>query len=73
MLKRLFSGRVRNTMVDTQGRCETNDFLPGDIWYFTRGHGHMLQCLGNTPCSSILVFGDGHFVFPKDDVFINAD
>jgi len=55
------SGRVRTTVVDTEGRSETNDFLPGDIWYFPRGHGHMLQCLGNEPCFFILVFDNGYF------------
>ncbi|MFM7148598.1 MAG: cupin domain-containing protein, partial [Gemmataceae bacterium] len=44
------SGRVRTTVVDPKGRSETNDFSPGDIWYFPRGHGHMLQCLGKEPC-----------------------
>ncbi len=55
------SGRVRTTVVDPQGRSETNDFQPGDIWYFPRGHGHMLQCLGNEPCFFILVFDNGYF------------
>jgi oxalate decarboxylase/phosphoglucose isomerase-like protein (cupin superfamily) len=26
-----------------------------------RGHGHMLQCLGNEPCHFILVFDNGYF------------
>ena len=55
------SGRVRTTVVDPQGRSETNDFQPGDIWYFPRGHGHMLQCLGKEPCFFILVFDNGFF------------
>jgi hypothetical protein len=38
-----------------------DDFGPGDIWYFPRGHGHMLQCLGNEPCFFILVFDNGYF------------
>src|SRR5216684_652404 len=32
-------GRVRTTVIDPQGHSETNDFEPGDIWYFPRGHG----------------------------------
>jgi oxalate decarboxylase len=55
------SGRVRATVVDPQGRSETSDFQPGDIWYFPRGHGHVLQCLGNEPCFFILVFDNGYF------------
>jgi oxalate decarboxylase len=55
------SGRVRTTVVDPQGRTAIDDFGPGDIWYFPRGHGHMLQCLGNEPCHFILVFDNGYF------------
>jgi oxalate decarboxylase len=55
------SGRVRTTVVDPQGRTGIDDFGPGDIWYFPRGHGHMLQCLGNDPCHFILVFDNGYF------------
>jgi len=54
-------GRVRTTVVDPQGHAETNDFDPGDVWYFPRGHGHMLQCLGNQPCRFILIFDNGYF------------
>src|SRR5437870_11079823 len=27
-------GRVRTTVIDPQGDVETNDFEPGDVWYF---------------------------------------
>src|SRR6478736_1358587 len=27
-------GRVRTTVIDPQGCAETNEFEPGDIWYF---------------------------------------
>jgi len=54
-------GRVRTTVIDPQGDAETNDFDPGDIWYFPRGHGHMLQCLGHEPCDFILIFDNGYF------------
>jgi oxalate decarboxylase len=54
-------GQVRTTVVDPQGNAETNDFEPGDIWYFPRGHGHMLECLGNEPCHFILIFDNGYF------------
>src|SRR5438309_7557101 len=40
-------GRVRTTVIDPQGHSETNDFDPGDIWYFPRGHAHMPACLGD--------------------------
>jgi oxalate decarboxylase len=54
-------GRVRTTVIDPQGHAETNDFDPGDVWYFPRGHGHMLQCLGDKPCHFILIFDNGYF------------
>jgi len=57
----VISGRVRTTVIDPQGRAETNDFDPGDVWYFPRGHGHMLQCLGDEPCRFILIFDNGYF------------
>src|SRR5437016_6755472 len=54
-------GRVRTTVIDPQGHSETNDFEPGDIWYFPRGHAHMLECLGNKPTHFILIFDNGYF------------
>ena len=54
-------GRVRTTVIDPHGNSETNDFDPGDVWYFPRGHGHMLECLGNEPCHFILIFDNGYF------------
>jgi oxalate decarboxylase len=55
------SGRVRTTVFDPHGRAETNDFDPGDIWYFPRGHGHMLECLGDASCHFLLIFDNGYF------------
>jgi oxalate decarboxylase len=57
----VLTGRVRTTVIDPSGYAETNDFNPGDVWYFPRGHGHMLQCLGNEPCHFILIFDNGYF------------
>src|SRR5437588_9712224 len=54
-------GRVRTTVLGPGGSAETNDFEPGDIWYFPRGHGHMLECLGDGPCHFVLVFDTGYF------------
>lgn len=54
-------GRVRTTVVDPDGGAETDDFGPGDVWYFPRGHGHMLQCLGQEPCHFVLIFDNGYF------------
>ena len=57
----VLEGRVRTSVVDPQGYSETNDFEPGDVWYFPRGHGHMLECLGDKPCRFILIFDNGYF------------
>jgi len=57
----VIEGRVRTTVIDPQGHGETNDFEPGDVWYFPRGHGHMLECLGDEPCRFILIFDNGYF------------
>ena len=57
----VLAGRVRTTVIDPKGAAETNDFAPGDVWYFPRGHGHMLQCLGREPCHFILIFDNGYF------------
>jgi oxalate decarboxylase len=54
-------GHVRTTVIDPQGRAETNDFAPGDVWYFPRGHGHMLECLGDKPAHFVLIFDNGYF------------
>ena len=57
----VLEGRVRTTLVDPSGRSEINDFDPGDIWYFPRGHPHSLACLGDKPCHFILIFDNGYF------------
>ena len=57
----VLAGRVRTTVIDPKGAAETNDFEPGDVWYFPRGRGHMLQCLGTQPCHFILIFDNGYF------------
>src|ERR1700741_5031901 len=54
-------GRVRTTVIQPNGQTETNDFDPGDIWYFPRGHAHMLECLGDEPTHFILIFDNGYF------------
>jgi oxalate decarboxylase len=57
----VIEGRVRTTVIAPDGTAESNDFDPGDVWYFPRGHGHMLQCLGTQPCHFILIFDNGYF------------
>jgi oxalate decarboxylase len=57
----VIEGRVRTTVIDPHGGAETNEFEPGDVWYFPRGHGHMLECLGTEPTHFILIFDNGYF------------
>ncbi len=57
----VIEGRVRITVIDPQGGSEISDTGPGDIWYFPRGHGHVLECLGDEPTHFILIFDNGYF------------
>ncbi len=57
----VIEGSCRTTVTSPEGTWETNDFGPGDIWYFPRGHGHSIQCLGHKPCHFILIFDNGYF------------
>jgi len=54
-------GSVRTTVIDPDGCAETNEFGPGEIWYFPRGHGHSIATLGEKACHFILVFDNGYF------------
>ncbi|MHB8208042.1 cupin domain-containing protein [Mucilaginibacter sp.] len=57
----ILDGQVRTTVITPDGTTSTDDFEKGDIWYFPKGHGHMLQCLGDKPCHFLLGFDSGHF------------
>jgi oxalate decarboxylase len=57
----VLEGRVRTTVISPDGTSATDDFAAGDIWYFPKGHGHMLQCVGDKPCHFLLAFDSGHF------------
>jgi oxalate decarboxylase len=48
-------------VIAPNGQSESADFGPGDVWYFPKGHGHALQCLGPEEAHFILVFDTGHF------------
>lgn len=54
-------GRVRVTLFNPEGRVDIADAGPGDIFYFTRGHGHAIQNAGTAPTHFILIFDNGHF------------
>lgn len=57
----MIEGKVRTTVIMPTGQAEQTDFVVGDTWYFPRGHGHVLQNIGNTPAHFLLVFDNGHF------------
>lgn len=57
----VLEGRVRTTVISPNGTTATDEFKVGDIWYFPKGHGHMLQCVGDEPCHFLLGFDNGHF------------
>jgi oxalate decarboxylase len=57
----VIKGRVRTTVIGPEGLAETNDFDPGDVWYFPRGHGHALQNIGREEAHFVLVFDNGAF------------
>jgi hypothetical protein len=46
-------GRVRTTVIDR--------FLAGDIWYFPRSRGHVIETMGDKPRHFIPVFDNGYF------------
>jgi oxalate decarboxylase len=54
-------GRCRTTILSPDGSAETNDFDPGDVWYFPKGHPHSIQGLGPGICHFILMFDNGAF------------
>src|SRR5215469_17118519 len=57
----VIEGKVMGTVIAPNGEPATDIFLPGDLWYFPRGHGHALQNIGNTEAHFIIGFDDGHF------------
>ncbi|WP_235861765.1 cupin domain-containing protein [Pseudovibrio brasiliensis] len=57
----VMKGQCRTTVINPNGQSSTDDFEPGDVWYFPRGHGHSIQCLGDEPCHFILIFDNGYF------------
>jgi oxalate decarboxylase len=57
----VFEGNLRTTVHDPEGRSEINDFGPGDLWYFPRGHGHSIQGIGPGTAKFLLAFDNGYF------------
>jgi len=56
----VIEGRMRATVVMPNSQSEIAEFVPGDTWYFPRGHGHALQAM-DQDCHFLLGFDNGHF------------
>jgi oxalate decarboxylase len=57
----VIDGRCQTMVLDPSGASEINNFGPGDLWYFPKGHGHSIQTIGDKPCHFILSFDNGAF------------
>ena len=57
----VIGGRCQTVVLDPSGQTEINNFEPGDLWYFPKGHGHSIQTIGDEPCHFILSFDNGSF------------
>ncbi|MFB6456654.1 cupin domain-containing protein [Chitinophaga sp. Hz27] len=67
----VLKGKMRTTVVDPQGNTHIDLFSAGDVWYFPRGYGHVLQCVGEEQCHFILIFDNGNF--SEDHTFSITD
>jgi oxalate decarboxylase len=57
----VIDGRCQTVVLEPSGASEINNYEPGDLWYFAKGHGHSVQCIGDKPCHFILSFDNGAF------------
>lgn len=57
----VIEGRCQTVVLDPTGASEINNYEPGDLWYFPKGHGHSIQTIGDKPCHFILSFDNGAF------------
>ena len=57
----VIDGQCQTVVLDPSGQTEINNYGPGDLWYFPKGHGHSIQTIGNKPCHFILSFDNGAF------------
>jgi oxalate decarboxylase len=64
-------GYCRTTILHPTGDSVTDDFGPGDVWYFPKGYGHSIQGLGPGECHFLLIFDNGYF--SEDHTFSVTD
>ncbi len=57
----VIAGRCQTVALDPSGQTEVNNYVPGDLWFFPKGHGHAIQTIGDEPCHFLLSFDNGAF------------
>ncbi|MBV9250737.1 MAG: cupin domain-containing protein [Acetobacteraceae bacterium] len=57
----VIDGRCQTVVLEPSGASEINNYEPGDLWFFAKGHGHAIQTIGDKPCHFILSFDNGAF------------
>jgi len=67
----VITGTCRTTIIHPDGNSYTDNFGPGDVWYFPKGYGHSIQATGDEQCHFILIFDNGNF--SEDHTFSVTD
>ena len=57
----VIDGQCQTVVLTPEGTSEINNYKPGDLWFFPKGHGHALQTIGDKPCHFLLSFDNGAF------------
>ena len=57
----VIDGHCQTVVLDPSGQTEINNYGPGDLWFFPKGHGHAIQAIGDKPMHFLLVFDNGAF------------
>ena len=57
----VIDGQCQTVVLTPEGTSEINNYKPGDLWFFPKGHGHSIQTIGDKPCHFILSFDNGAF------------
>ena len=57
----ILDGQCQTVVLTPEGTSEINNYKPGDLWFFPKGHGHAIQTIGDKPCHFLLSFDNGAF------------
>lgn len=55
----VLDGQCQVVVLDPDGTVDVANLVPGDLWFFPKGHAHAILTLGTAPCHAILTFADG--------------